>query len=168
MKTSNPRIEQMKNVHIEADIYESTHPYYGLSNNIEQINLIFNQIKEQLKIEKTNLGFDIRDDNVIKSLFLSIHNITGKIISETKQISIEQVKNEALDLFARKNADYGDAFAEFGTLGVVVRIGDKIFRLNSLTKRKENTQMVTDESILDTYEDLFNYTAMAVMLINNN
>ena len=122
MKTSNPRIEQMKNVHIEADIYESTHPYYGLS----------------------------------------------KIISETKQISIEQVKNEALDLFARKNADYGDAFAEFGTLGVVVRIGDKIFRLNSLTKRKENTQMVTDESILDTYEDLFNYTAMAVMLINNN
>ena len=166
MKTSYSRVEQMKNVHIQAELYEYSKQYIHLSNNIEQINLIFNQIKEQLKIEKTNLSFDIRDDNAIKELFLSIHNITGKIISETKQISIEQVKNEALDLFARKNADYGDAFAEFGTLGVLVRIGDKIFRLNTLTKRKENEQMVSDESIIDTYEDLFNYTAMAVMLIN--
>ena len=166
MESPNPRVEQMKKVHIQADLDEYAHSYYHLSNNIEQINLIFNQIKEQLKIERTNLSFDIRDDNAIKELFLSIHNITGKIISEKKQLPIENVKKDALELFARKNADYGDAFAEFGTLGVVVRIGDKIFRLNTLTKRKENTQMVTDESIIDTYEDLFNYTAMAVMLIN--
>lgn len=164
MENQNSRVEQMRNVHIQADLFAQD---ISMSSQcIEQINSIFNQIKEQLKVERTRISYDIRDNNAIKEFFLSIHNITGKIISETKQIPIEKVKKDALDLFARKNADYGDAFAEFGTLGVVVRIGDKIFRLNSLTKRKENTQMVTDESILDTYEDLFNYTAMVVMLIN--
>ena len=87
-------------------------------------------------------------------------------MSSNRLNQLSNVQEEAYNLFQKKNTDYGDAFATYGPIGVIVRIGDKIFRLNSLTKRKENTQMVTDESIIDTYEDLFNYTAMAVMLIN--
>ena len=40
---------------------------------------------------------------------------------------------EALDLFSKKNADYGDAFANFGPVGVIVRMGDKINRLSNVT-----------------------------------
>ena len=38
---------------------------------------------------------------------------------------VEQMKtiqSEALELFAKKNADYGDAFAKFGIIGVLMRI----------------------------------------------
>ena len=35
----------------------------------------------------------------------------------------EKIHKEALELFIRKNADYGDAFAEYGTVGVLVRMG---------------------------------------------
>jgi len=40
---------------------------------------------------------------------------------------VEQMKHihqEALELFIKKNADYGDAFATFGVIGVLVRIED--------------------------------------------
>ena len=38
---------------------------------------------------------------------------------------IDQMKNiqqEGLELFRRKNADYGDAFAKYGVVGVLMRI----------------------------------------------
>ena len=39
---------------------------------------------------------------------------------------LKQVQEEALKLFIKKNKDYGDAFAESGPIGVLIRIGDKI------------------------------------------
>ena len=41
------------------------------------------------------------------------------------------VQKEAIELFQRKNKDYGDAFANYGPVGVIVRMGDKINRLSS-------------------------------------
>jgi hypothetical protein len=38
------------------------------------------------------------------------------------------VQTEAMELFKRKNTDYGDAFAKFGPVGVLVRLEDKIQR----------------------------------------
>tara|TARA_B100000035_G_scaffold277806_1_gene256324 strand:- start:1396 stop:1848 length:453 start_codon:yes stop_codon:yes gene_type:complete len=74
------------------------------------------------------------------------------------------VQTEALELFAKKNADYGDAFADYGPVGVIVRMGDKIRRLQNITKN--SVSFVKDESIRDTLIDLHNYAAMAVMLID--
>ena len=39
------------------------------------------------------------------------------------------VQEEGLELFKKKNTDYGDAFAEYGPIGVLMRMGDKIKRL---------------------------------------
>jgi hypothetical protein len=35
------------------------------------------------------------------------------------------IQNEALALFTKKNIDYGDAFAKYGIIGVLMRIEDK-------------------------------------------
>lgn len=74
------------------------------------------------------------------------------------------VQNEALELFKRKNADYGDAFANYGAVGVIIRMGDKIQRLTSITNSGVN--LINTESLRDTLIDLHNYAAMAVMLID--
>jgi hypothetical protein len=79
---------------------------------------------------------------------------------------LRAVQEEALALFTRKNADYGDAFANYGPVGVIMRMGDKIQRLMSITKT--NVQMVDSESLRDTLIDLHNYAAMGVMLIDEN
>ena len=77
---------------------------------------------------------------------------------------LKRVQLEALELFARKNADYGDAFADYGPVGVIVRMGDKIRRLSTVTNSGIN--LVNSENIRDTLVDLHNYAAMAVMLID--
>jgi len=75
-----------------------------------------------------------------------------------------EVQHEAFETFLKKNKDYGDAFATYGPIGVIVRIGDKISRLMSVTKSGIN--FVEDETIRDTLMDLHNYSAMAVMLLD--
>jgi hypothetical protein len=72
------------------------------------------------------------------------------------------VQQQALELFKKKNVDYGDAFATYGVVGVIVRIGDKIQRLSSVTKN--GVTLVNDENLKDTLIDLHNYSAMALML----
>ena len=75
---------------------------------------------------------------------------------------LQEIQNKALELFKKKNADYGDAFAEFGIIGVLMRIQDKISRALSISKSGVN--LVDDESIKDTLIDLHNYAAMGLML----
>jgi hypothetical protein len=79
---------------------------------------------------------------------------------------MKTVQATALELFAKKNADYGDAFAKFGVIGVLMRIEDKIQRSLSITKNGVN--LVSDESIRDTLLDLHNYAAMALMLLDED
>ena len=77
---------------------------------------------------------------------------------------MKQVQKDGLELFTKKNADYGDAFAKYGVIGVLMRIEDKIQRSLSITKNGVN--LVSDEGIRDTLLDLHNYAAMALMLID--
>ena len=77
---------------------------------------------------------------------------------------LRTVQNEAAELFDKKNKDYGDAFANYGPIGVIVRMGDKINRLSSVTNQGIN--LVKTESIRDTLIDLHNYSAMAIMLMD--
>jgi hypothetical protein len=78
---------------------------------------------------------------------------------------LKTIQSEALLLFTKKNADYGDAFAKFGVIGVLMRIEDKIQRALSITKNRVN--LINDEGIKDTLLDLHNYAAMAIMLLDN-
>lgn len=79
------------------------------------------------------------------------------------------VCNELNALFARKNADYGDAFhtsfLEEGLAMARIRLGDKLARFKNLSR--SNVQMVSDESIRDTLIDLANYAVMTVMELDN-
>ena len=72
-------------------------------------------------------------------------------------------KQRRKNCLKKKNADYGDAFAKFGLIGVLVRIEDKIKR--SLSISKSQIQLIDDEKIEDTLLDLHNYAAMALMLM---
>lgn len=74
------------------------------------------------------------------------------------------VQKEGFELFKKKNKDYGDAFAKYGTIGVLMRIEDKIQRSMSITKNGVN--LVNDEGIRDTLIDLHNYAAMGIMLLD--
>jgi hypothetical protein len=85
-------------------------------------------------------------------------------MNENRVEQLIQIQSKALELFKKKNQDYGDAFAKFGIIGILMRIEDKIQRAISVDKNK--VTLVNDETIKDTLVDLHNYAAMGLMLLD--
>ena len=81
---------------------------------------------------------------------------------ETK---VEKIQAEALSLFKRKNEQYGNAFAKYGTVGVMIRMGEKINRFLSVSSLKIELKE-EEETMRDTLLDLLNYSSMAIMLLD--
>ena len=75
---------------------------------------------------------------------------------------LKAIQLNARKVFKKKNADYGDAFAKFGIIGVLMRIEDKIQRALSISRT--GVTLVDDEGLKDTLLDLHNYAAMALMV----
>ena len=90
------------------------------------------------------------------------HTMTHNTEQRVEQML--KVQREGLELFKQKNSDYGDAFASYGAIGVLVRMGDKILRLQSITNN--SITLINSESLRDTLIDLHNYSAMAIMLLD--
>tara|TARA_Y100000768_G_scaffold382935_1_gene364169 strand:- start:11673 stop:12017 length:345 start_codon:yes stop_codon:yes gene_type:complete len=84
--------------------------------------------------------------------------------NENEIKKFKRIQNLGLDLFIKKNKDYGKAYSKYGTIGVLIRINDKISRLQTITKNK--ILLVDDESLKDTLIDLHNYSAIALMELN--
>jgi hypothetical protein len=83
-------------------------------------------------------------------------------------LSMDEISQEQLDTYRKKNADYGNAFEksmdEDGLLVAKIRIGDKIRRIQSLIHNGGEGQ-VKDERLEDTYLDLANYCVMTILWI---
>lgn len=76
-----------------------------------------------------------------------------------------EICEEMNDLYAKKNADYGDSFhlsfQEEGMAMARIRLGDKLNRFKNLTRN--GTQQVGTESVRDTLIDLANYAIMTII-----
>lgn len=78
----------------------------------------------------------------------------------------QNIQQEGYELFKQKNKDYGDSYKDYGFLGILVRMNDKINRYISINKN--NISMVNTENLKDTLIDLHNYSTMAIMELNEN
>ena len=77
---------------------------------------------------------------------------------------VRRIQSEALELFEQKNQQYGNAFAKYGTIGVMIRMGEKINRFLSVSHL--NIELKDEETLRDTLLDLLNYSSMAIMLLD--
>lgn len=79
-----------------------------------------------------------------------------------------EITKEMADLYAKKNADYGNSFAksieEFGLVAGLVRLSDKWNRVCELVK-KNGEHLVANESLKDTAIDGACYFIMLAMEI---
>lgn len=68
----------------------------------------------------------------------------------------KEIQNKLLEIYKKKNNDYGSKNLDtFGRIGIMIRIQDKINRFINVSKTQIN--MVEDEKLDDTIEDLINY-----------
>ena len=86
-----------------------------------------NKIKEYLNITNTNVSI-IDTLNIKKCLYVILCCII-RYIELKKNKTIYEIYCESRDLFEKKNKDYGDAFMDYLSIGVLVRLGDKLKEL---------------------------------------
>ena len=76
---------------------------------------------------------------------------------------------EMLNTYKKKNADYGNSFAEtiqeFGFIPAVARINDKLKRVKNMVKG--NDMNINDESMRDNLMDIANYCVLTIMELDN-
>lgn len=129
-------------------------------NTLDELNKIKYEILNSSVVSKFNIQInEINIKNILfKICWLSLsHFVYNKLYDYNKTIKI------CRDIFQKKNQDYGNAFVDYNVIGILVRMGDKINRIDNL---KNNKPEVVDENIDDTFLDLFNYSVLAQCLIN--
>ena len=76
----------------------------------------------------------------------------------------KDIQNKLLDVYTKKNADYGSNNLDtFGKVGIMVRIQDKLNRYINVSNNGIN--MVNDEALNDTIEDLINYCYLLLIIV---
>jgi hypothetical protein len=170
------RVEQMKRIQNNARLrYELINKDYFKLFEKQPIAQVLNHVGDLIRSEiDTTEIFKIQlkaGTTIISDYLMDLHNCCAlafilkfKTLSEIELTDIKRIQDEGCALFEKKNHDYGDSFATYGLIGVLVRIGDKLKRIQTLCDDEETA--VADESIQDTIIDMMNYSAMALMLIS--
>lgn len=76
--------------------------------------------------------------------------------------------SEILNTVISKQRDYGHKnISKFGITGLVIRVHDKVARVENLMKKENYVNAVLDETMLDTLMDIIGYSIIAYMWLNN-
>ena len=99
----------------------------------------------------------------------TLRNLGQRPVLNSNIQQFMDITTNMVKTYAAKNHDYGNSFDnsldKFGLIASIVRMGDKMNRLETLVTKKAQ---VKDESIKDTLLDLANYSIMTVMWLNKN
>ncbi len=71
---------------------------------------------------------------------------------------LKEIQADDIKMYIAKNTDYGDSFREFGRIGILVRVIDKLKR--AIQVLTVNELKVDSESVRDTLNDIRIYALM--------
>ena len=158
MKKYSESIEKIKNNNVNLNLEDFNMDKYANIIEIEKTKIFKNMKKDYYmyvsSLELTNVNQIIDSLQIIAIVSLKILSII------TQQNAITIIENNHT-LFENKNNDYGNSFTDFGIIGIIVRLNDKINRILNLTKKSKIRKV--DEKIEDTINDLYNYCMIGLM-----
>ena len=116
-------------------------------------------LKKNVNISINNIEIN-NNKELIDELYTLIF-IMDELCFKKYNYTFDTLYKNCRNIFEKKNNDYGDSFVDYGVIGILVRLGDKFNRINSLITK----EVVNYESIDDTIIDSFNYIILALILI---
>lgn len=126
-----------------------------MNDKLESIIDKLEHIANELPLEKADPLYDL-----MLELGELIDDGVGPFINIT---------NSLTKIYQAKNQDYGNSFEKslykFGLVASIIRLSDKMNRIESLSQTKAR---VKDESIEDTLLDLANYAIMTVIWLRKS
>lgn len=133
-----------------------------------QVNNEFQKLADRVReiLEHTNASVMKQE---CESIAYAIEMLGTRPTLPENVEEFRKITHNMTQTYSAKNHDYGNSFDlsldKFGLVASVVRIGDKMNRIESLINKEAR---VKDESIKDTLLDMANYCIMTVMWINKN
>jgi hypothetical protein len=76
------------------------------------------------------------------------------------------IQREAIALYVEKDKKYGQAYKQYGVIGLLIRLQDKLSRYINIEKNKIELAECEDENLRDTMLDFHNYAAMVILLLD--
>lgn len=133
-----------------------------------KINKVYKDLIDKLE-NAIRAGVSIEALNPIRSVMNELKILGQRPELDSSVDSFMDITTNMAKIYAAKNHDYGNSFEQscnkFGIIAAIVRMGDKMNRLESLAVKRAE---VKDESIKDTLLDLANYAILTIMWMSNN
>ena len=140
-----------------------------LSMNVSNQEAYVRFIKQQqeyllgrMDIENNKVEIEYMNNYGIGEIMKIISLSSLVYLSKISNKGIGEIENENKELFKKKNKDYGKSYEDFGLIGIIIRMNDKINRIKSICIKNEIE--VKNEKIEDSINDLYNYTILGLML----
>ena len=92
--------------------------------------------------------------------------IADRVYVEVTRSKLEAIAYSVVNLVLKKNKDYGDAWQGQGINGALVRLADKLYRVDTLADGRE--RLVQDENVLDTLVDAIGYALLGILYLQEN
>lgn len=134
---------------------------------LRNLENIFSRLSALVK-ENNFTQLNIDNENIFLLTSMNAIKMLNELL-DTERFTFLQT--EIYNLLVNKQFNYGPKnIIEFGILGIIVRMYDKVARLvNLITKADSlkdalNVSTIKDESIIDTLFDIIGYCTMALMI----
>lgn len=132
---------------------------------MERTNDRLENIMDQ--IEDVSNSLSLEEAEILYNIIQELNDMRHIFGSESGEF--RDITNSMIQTYQAKNQDYGNSFEKtldrFGLVASIIRLSDKMNRIESLSQKKAK---VESESIEDTLLDLANYAIMTVIWLRKN
>lgn len=132
---------------------------------MERTNDRLENIIDQIEDVSNSLSFE--EAEILYNIIQELNDMRHIFGSESGEF--RDITNSMIQTYQAKNQDYGNSFEKtldrFGLVASIIRLSDKMNRIESLSQKKAK---VESESIEDTLLDLANYAIMTVIWLRKN
>lgn len=119
------------------------------------------------RIEDVSNSLSLEEAEILYNIIQELNDMRHIFGSESGEF--RDITNSMIQTYQAKNQDYGNSFEKtldrFGLVASIIRLSDKMNRIESLSQKKAK---VESESIEDTLLDLANYAIMTVIWLRKN
>lgn len=119
------------------------------------------------QIEDASNSLSLEEAEILYNIIQELNDMRHIFGSESGEF--RDITDSMIQTYQAKNQDYGNSFEKtldrFGLVASIIRLSDKMNRIESLSQKKAK---VESESIEDTLLDLANYAIMTVIWLRRN
>lgn len=119
------------------------------------------------RIEDVSNSLSLEEAEILYNIIQELNDMRHIFGSESGEF--RDITNSMIQTYQAKNQDYGNSFEKslykFGLVASIIRLSDKMNRIESLSQTKAK---VESESIEDTLLDLANYAIMTIIWLRKS